>query len=485
MKNKNPVDLMKLRKELGEALRRGNGGGHETDMAAIRKVAPDFIDNDSWSGDSVAEIATMFAHWVLYSFHSATVPAAGPEVCPFCKSADCPGSGKFDGSSFTTAWARESFGSDPATADLTKLNNRCEILDPYSNIDKDVTTGIRVNRDSVWNDAIAETFPELSEVGKYEVLDPAEAIGLLRVVFNGDDPKSPIDGFEEMVQVLRNKILPQDSDEVSEPADLPFNEDELPAKASNAAEGVAAGVCAGCGGPLGDDPSDYCPTIGSPWMRICSVECAAAIDARIEAARLDLAVANSKFAFPGDDIDPESIPESARNITIAFECVVPECGRGGFCDEHNPQYDEKPVSHLFEKALIESIDNPPPAAERVIMNHRKCDNCNQWFTGPAKLDAKFTFCGDPCQGAFYARVQTKPAVELRPAVETCDGVFDYTPTPSPCRHKQFPFCSNCEGPINPADCFTLTEPGGKPKTVCGVNCVAAVLGIRIRSNDLF
>jgi hypothetical protein len=63
--------LDQARKELGEKLRRGNGGSYESDLSAIRNAAYVWMEGDvGLERNTPVEIATRFAMWVLYSFHS-------------------------------------------------------------------------------------------------------------------------------------------------------------------------------------------------------------------------------------------------------------------------------------------------------------------------------------------------------------------------------------------------------------------------------
>jgi hypothetical protein len=128
----------------------------------------------------------------------------------------------------------------------------------------------------------------------------------------------------------------------------------------------------------------------------------------------------------------------------------------------------------------EDPDRTPPDA-------RRCDQCKRRFTGPAKLDAKFTFCGDQCQEDFAYGVE--PAVWLRPTpIADADEtkainerrIADAS-DPARILGDGFPFCPVCEQPITPEYCYTLTGPEmeAKPTTFCSIRCV------NTRADELF
>lgn len=257
-------ELMDLRDELGNKLRRGNGGGWEFDFREIKSAFPVWVgarDGNAWATDSIGDIASAFAIWILYAFHAAedrTVPASLTNV----------NNPKSETASF------EHIFREPVRSVLTATNV--------------VQTGIAI-------DALRELFAAWeSRTGKEKRCENCDAIIL-----------------------------------------------DVDVKTYSAAPGV-------------------------PFVPICSIDCAAELDRKHQAAKQPIATV---VEMPADN---------------AAAAVTP------------------PVQFWPEYATPDDA--------------RLCDACKRWFTGPAKLDAKNTFCSDDCGNDFrIAHFQSKnPAVTLRP-----------------------------------------------------------------------
>lgn len=347
-------DLMKLKTKLGDKLRRGNGGGWESDWNAIREAFPGWAgskEGTGWSENSIAEIATSFAIWILYAFHQANAAA------------------------------------------LTNLNN------PKSETAETDAINAAVKRDAIWNEAIALTFPLLDKLGHYEITDPAESIGLLRLMLNGDDISAAgSDAFDDWVSNLRRRIgliEPEPDDDATR--------------------------CDNCDAAILDvDVKTYSAAPGVPFVPICSLNCAAELDRKHQDARQPIAtVYEGGVAVRGWD-PAEPYPDDATqnrvidsiNHALAAAAETPADNAAGGVKSDNA-LGEILGTHKIRKTA-EGVEYWGEDTERSPANCRRCDNCKRRFTGPAKLDAKFTFCGDYCQSQFTPEAGSDPGAVLHP-----------------------------------------------------------------------
>lgn len=380
-------DIQKLKHELAESLRRGNGGSWESDIVAVRKTFDDWFTAENsgvWIGQPITEIATRFAMWVLYAFHESNPDQANED--------------------FLKAEIRYSLVIQPdgllRVDDLTKLNNR------KSELPTDNDAASDVGRDSVWNDTIAEAFPLLSDLGRYEVSDPFEAIGLLRLMVNGDDlSNAGTDAFDNWTASLRKTIL-------SRRSELPADEDPAPAEMPEfMKEKIADGKRIE---PA--DLFDVCPTCGNQ--------------------------------------------------------VHPAPLRGIDCPDafHNPG--------------VRYIPDTSPASEHA----RFCDACFRYFSGPAKFDAKFTFCGNYCQKKFGDNPKgSRPAI-IASRASMPNQIEDLGNADSGAEVRNafrgvvtsvaFPNCAECTNLVETENAFLVRRPNERVQyRLCGVGCVAKFLGI--------
>jgi hypothetical protein len=113
-------------------------------------------------------------------------------------------------------------------------------------------------------------------------------------------------------------------------------------------------------------------------------------------------------------------------------------GGSDFPDEY--QLPDLETSRRECRDMADRIEKDPDPAlhvsyydgDAVPADARRCSNCKRWFTGPAKLDARETFCSNFCQGLFEygGDSKTGPAVELKPAAaQTCPNCLDVLPDP--------------------------------------------------------
>lgn len=462
------TETQKLGEQLGAMLRRGNDGTREGDLMAIRKAAPDFIDRDSWSGDSVAEIASMFAHWVLYQFHAATAKA-GPDILIDDRNdvnagirLTAQGDGVFILSgpdhfprAVTGGEVISVFGF-PISIDVQQLNNRNERFARLLHAAKVVDnywTGGNFSRDpAIWN--------------------------LLRSAIGGDsivpDPVCPICKSAECVGVAN---LPCPICKGVEGCDH-----ARPERAAadltklNNRKDVSANLFRAV---FIDSISDIADAYNKPG-RVPSAH--KAEQAKLSANWRTLSNAVSTIAdlweqWKAGTLDLDSPPAVNADAGVA-DRKFPGDRRGFPGDVLG--------SHKIQLPPVVYMRGSGPMPD----NARRCDNCERYFVGPAKIDAKFIFCGDVCQGAFHAYKDTKPqpGVVARPPIADPDetkAINQDRIAAAMYADERPAFCDNCEGPLTPGEIFRLTTN----KTVaenrpfdflCSVECVGRKLNVGIQ-----
>lgn len=352
-------ELIKLRDELGNKLRRGNGGSWESDNEAIKEIFPAWVgakDGTGWATDSIGDIAAAFAIWILYAHHSA--------------------------------------GDVRADRPLTNVN-----------ITKSETLS-------------SATFEQIFREPIRSIVDAKNLVQLNAAV---DCVRDLLAAWEKRRDVK---------------------------------------LCENCGTVIPEhETRTYSAAPGLPFVPICSVDCAAELDRKHHPAA-------------GDDVTVKTAKAGCSNCGRPFVLGAGLYGdkRGVFCSEKCGR--EYPWPEDQTPADNAAADVAGPSSEPVVYWRdntnrpsaaRLCDACNRWFTGPAKLDAKFTFCGDDCANDSrikYFQSKNPPAVTLRPPV-----------SPEPVN------CDKCLTPIPPTALWLITDPAGQERRLCSIDCVAAKLGL--------
>jgi hypothetical protein len=168
--------------------------------------------------------------------------------------------------------------------------------------------------------------------------------------------------------------------------------------------------------------------------------------------------AKSHFAEP---VGPDSFGGSDYPETGILDAAR-------YAAESRELTDDEKADLVFNVRYWPAEDRPPAA--------RNCDNCKRWFTGPAKLDARNTFCGEPCKDAFYEFGRNNPetAVVLAAVPNVAQAAANGQETDNKRLSAILSQCDYCSNQLPPIEQvpgrITVEIPGDDPAILCGVEC---------------
>ncbi len=452
MEQPNLEQIAKKKIELGEMLHRGPADD-AADLHAIRLFAVDYIYSFLWAGDSIAEISTQFAFWVL------------------------------------SAW-RSAGDADPIVSHLRLApDGRAILVTRDSSHVMDNGTVLEIEPYSQPRKIVFDLSPRRSDIEVQDFNNDVDSNALLLTAqgdgsfyISGPDlfPRKVTDGNVVSVCGYPIRIRTDNLDDRNERFAELLKIATLIDRSWNRGEYIP-------------------PTpIRRDLARILKASAVVADEFTKVNITNDVFDAKPEFELsqraPGNDGRPLSIDEIPTEIRERMKA-----------DRREAEAIARPADDLIRGPIVQNLSSVTYYDDAdATSESRRCDNCKRYFLGPAKIDARNTFCDSECQSEFSAFNGTGPAVVARPPIADPDetkaineqriaaalgdvaGECPHGPNGcdicSPAKQRaglcpEQTNCDDCGKSVQTTQTFVICPPGSaKAITLCSSRCVARLIG---------